>query len=282
MESITVLDSNHNVVRCLLGKSSTDCSLKAPCDSYTFHPFLIKTCSSQHSSAFPQKKFIHDKAIDIQISPSRQISSPEDTVHASSTPSLREGPAKPYGEKPTSLEKLGLEKSTCLTEYFNDSTELLSPIRFSTESRANVSTPAASTADRFLTANTAKHSKVLSNYIFYPPQNPSDKPRHILNYHHNIPRRQLSYGESLSNLKPRFLHKTATSPELRHHVPSKSASSTPEPLSGESLANRPYYSKPMRNQPRLRLDSVEDDGKIEEAVSLSFIAAFLESLQLYG
>jgi hypothetical protein len=111
-----------------------------------------------------------------------------------------------------------------------------------------------------------------SEYHYYPPTNPSDGHATFAQWHGTGPRRQLSYGEPINHSKPRSLHKSTGSTELRREAGwSLEYNNCGSWFDDESIAPaiKPWYSEPPRPKPRLWLDLAEDGGQIEEAVSLA-------------
>lgn len=115
-------------------------------------------------------------------------------------------------------------------------------------------------------------SEKISRYIYYAPTNPSDKTNQTLDAHRRVPHRKLSYGgDPPSKPRPRFLHKTRASRELRREAERDAEDYGLDSWSDSTLsasAARPYRSERIRSKPRLWLDLSEDNDKIQEAVSI--------------
>ena len=108
-----------------------------------------------------------------------------------------------------------------------------------------------------------------SGYFYFAPTNPSDKTNQALDAAHKVPRRQLSYVDPPSRPKPRSLHKSAGSSELRHEAKRHAEDCNIQPRSDSTLIARPYHSEPIRSKPRLWLDLSEQSDEIKKAVSIS-------------
>jgi len=135
---------------------------------------------------------------------------------------------------------------------------LLSPINFGSQLEKDEVDPTVTTSSQVPNG---------SKYQYYPPTNPSNGRGGFAQSYDTGPRRQLSY----SDLKPRSLHKSTGSTELRREAewsPERSDSSSWLDDSPNAFATRLWDSEPSRPKPRLRLDLTEDGGQIKEAVSL--------------
>ena len=108
-----------------------------------------------------------------------------------------------------------------------------------------------------------------SGYFYFAPTNPSDKTNQPLDAAHMVPRRQLSYVDPPSKPRPRSLHKSAGSWELRHEAKRHSEDCNIQPRSDSTLIARPYHSEPIRSKPRFWLDLSEQSDEIKKAVSIS-------------
>lgn len=145
---------------------------------------------------------------------------------------------------------------------------LRSPFEYNQELVPNQVDSAAKTDVQRFRFIGSVHGENSLGYIYYAPTNPSDTTSQTPEAHRRIPRRQLSYGDPFS--KPRSLHKTAGSRELRHeaerHEEDYDLGSWSDSTSSASAA-RPFHSEPIRSKPRIWLDLSEQD-KIQEAVSV--------------
>ena len=108
-----------------------------------------------------------------------------------------------------------------------------------------------------------------SRYFYFAPTNPSDKTNQALNAPHMVPRRQLLYVDPTSKPRPRSLHKSTGSWELRHEAKRHAEDCNILPRSDSTLIARPYHSEPIRSKPRPRLDLSEQKDEIKKAVSIS-------------
>lgn len=108
-----------------------------------------------------------------------------------------------------------------------------------------------------------------SGYFYFSPSNPSDKANQALDAPHMVPRRQLSYVDPPSKPRPRSLHKSTGSRELRHEAKRHAEECNIQLRSESTLTARPYHSEPIRSKPRLRLDLSEQKDEIKKAVSIS-------------
>ena len=117
--------------------------------------------------------------------------------------------------------------------------------------------------------NEPLYSENSSGYFYFAPTNPSDKANQALDAPHMVPRRQLSYVDPPSKPRPRSLHKSTGSWELRHEAKRHAEECNIQPRSDSTLIARPYRSEPTRSKPRLRLDLSEQRDEIKNAVSIS-------------
>ena len=108
-----------------------------------------------------------------------------------------------------------------------------------------------------------------SGYFYFAPINPSDKAKQALDAPQIVPRRQLSYVDPHSKPKPRSLHKSTGSRELRHEAKRHAEECNIQLRSESTLTARPYHSEPIRSKSRLRLDLSEQKDEIKKAVSIS-------------
>ena len=108
-----------------------------------------------------------------------------------------------------------------------------------------------------------------SRYFYFAPTNPSDKTNQALNAPHMVPRRQLLYVDPTSKPRPRSLHKSTGSRELRHEAKRHAEDCNIQPRSDSTLIAKPYHSEPIRSKPRPRLDLSEQKDEIKKAVSIS-------------
>ena len=106
-------------------------------------------------------------------------------------------------------------------------------------------------------------------YFYFAPINPSDKTNQALDAPHMVPRRQLSYVDPPSKPKPRSLHKSTGSWELRHEAKRHAEVCNIQPRSDSTLIARPYHSEPIRSKSRLWLDWSEQNDEVKKAVSRS-------------
>ena len=117
--------------------------------------------------------------------------------------------------------------------------------------------------------NEPMSSKNSSGYFYFAPANSSDKTNQALDAPHMVPRRQLSYVDPPSKPRPRSLHKSTGSWELRHEAKRHTEDCNIQPRSDSTLIARPYHSEPIRSKPRLWLDLSEQKDEIKKAVSIS-------------
>ena len=118
--------------------------------------------------------------------------------------------------------------------------------------------------------NEPVYGKNSSGYFYFAPTNPSDKTFQALDAPpHKIPRRRLSYVDPPSKPRPRSLHKSIGSRELRHEAKRHAEDCNIQPRSDGTLIARPYLSEPIRSKSRLWLDSSEQKDELREAVSIS-------------
>ena len=159
-------------------------------------------------------------------------------------------------------DQLDSDRPKILRSPFEYTPELVNP-RVDTTAKNNV---------RRFDPDKLESSDKTSGYIYYAPTNPSDKANQTLDAHRRIPRRKLSYrSDPPSKPWPRFLHKTRASCELRREAERDAEDYGLDSWSDSTLsasAARPYHSERIRSKPRLWLDLSEDNGKIQEAVSI--------------
>ena len=108
-----------------------------------------------------------------------------------------------------------------------------------------------------------------SGYFYFALTNPSDKAKQALDAPHIVPRRQLSYVDPPSKPRPRSLHKSTGSRELRHEAKRHAEECNIQLRSESTLTAGPYHSEPIRSKSRLRLDLSEQKDEIKKAVSIS-------------
>ena len=110
-----------------------------------------------------------------------------------------------------------------------------------------------------------------SRYMYFAPMNPSVTTVLAADAYGRVPRRQLSYGTSSSKPRPRSLHKSNGSWELRHeaerHVENHKIETRSNSVLDAPLI-RPYQDEHIRSKARLWLDSSEQRDDIQEAVSI--------------
>jgi len=138
---------------------------------------------------------------------------------------------------------------------------LLSPIKFTPPRESNLPNLASSEP-----SNKGNGS---STYLFYPPGNPADKPPQTSDAHRNVPRQQLSYGESIHTPKPKSLHRATGSSELRRKAGWETDDDdlgSWEEGSLKASSIRPWFSEPAPSKPRLWLDLAGEGERLEEAV----------------
>ena len=257
-------------------------SNNVPC--YNGHHDSGRRCAKQpplESSLMSPRKKLTDELISREFQDVHLISSNQSfAIRSSSSSSL--------GTDLDNIESVNIlaQQDKALSRPPNDSVAkddghptdwskaLLSPIKFIPQPVAKDSQPSESQSER--TAPSEARGKP-ARYIFYPPKNPSDRPRHIYDCHSSVvPRRRLSYGEPLTLANPKARRAPAASSGI---IKRQSGESTDEDdrhsswLDGSLKATatvRPWYSEPTRPKPRLWLDLAGDGEKIEEAVSRSF------------
>ncbi len=177
-----------------------------------------------------------------------KVTSPEESLKSSptSTPADVRLTQRDYNDDTTSIDP---------------SKPLLSPIRFSPPPESKVQDLASS--------GPSPKGNGPSTYVFYPPRNPADITSQASDSHRNIPRRQLFYGEPMRTPKPKSLHRTTGSIELRHRAGWKTDEDNGDSwLEGSSKTSitGPWFSEPARPKPCLWLDLVDEGEIIGEAV----------------
>lgn len=149
------------------------------------------------------------------------------------------------------------------TASFDFSKPLLSPIRLTPS-------PESQVWDRVYSEPSPKDNGS-STYLFYPPRNPADRTIQASDFHRNIPRRQLYYGEPVRTPKRKSLHRATGSHELRRRAGWKTDDDRFGSWSKGSLkasVTRPWFSEPARSKPWLWLGLVEEGEVIGEAVQV--------------
>lgn len=147
------------------------------------------------------------------------------------------------------------------TGAFDFSKPLLSPIRLTPP-------PELQVWDRAYSEPRINYNRP-STYLFYPPRNPAENTTEASEFHRNIPRRQLHYGEPIRTPKPKSLHRATGSSELRRRADWKTDDNEFGCwLEGSLKASttRPWFSEPARSKSWLWHDLVEEGEMIGEAV----------------
>ena len=191
-------------------------------------------------------------------------------TQASPTPNLSRHPGQSPSSKDTkqnSVQSHEFDKSTAVSQLADEALRpvspkaLLSPFEF----KQHVSEGHAGTGELHYDYNGTLLPPSLKPNPWTGSSNMDWTPL--------VPRRRLSYGESATSEETECSHKTIDEPELRLTQCSPDVESkcmTWLDATAGVAARRPYHSKPLRRKPRLWLDLVDEDHKIEEAVRRPF------------
>lgn len=172
--------------------------------------------------------------------------------------------------KTLSPERAGTAETTGSQLECGRPNTLRSPFEYTQKLITSQADPSANDNQRFDSKRPVCRESP-SGYIYYAPTNPSEKTNQILDAHHRVPHRQLSYGDPPSKPEPRSLHKATGSWELRHEAERHAEDYNLDSRSTNTWsasAARFYHSEPIESKPRLWLDLSEQNGNIQKAVSI--------------